>query len=81
MARNLWAIIGFGIVFVMLAGCLLIGASIMSGLKDSKAKVQAAVQGDQVRITGKKRDDLQQIIAILKENKLALPLQYTNFRD
>jgi len=50
-------------------------------VKDSKAKVQAAVQGDQVRITGKKRDDLQQIIAILKENKLALPLQYTNFRD
>jgi len=50
-------------------------------VKESKTKVQAAIQGEQVRITGKKRDDLQQIIAILKESKLELPLQYTNFRD
>ena len=50
-------------------------------VKDSKIKVQAAIQGDQVRITGKKRDDLQQIIAMLKDAKLDLPLQYTNFRD
>lgn len=50
-------------------------------VKDSKLKVQAAIQGDQVRITGKKRDDLQSAIALLKEQKLGLPLQYINFRD
>lgn len=50
-------------------------------IKESKLKVQSAIQGDQVRITGKKRDDLQQVIAMLKEAKLELPLQYTNFRD
>jgi hypothetical protein len=50
-------------------------------VKDCKLKVQAAIQGEQVRITGKKRDDLQQVIAMLKEAKLELPLQYTNFRD
>ena len=50
-------------------------------VKDTKIKVQAAIQGDQVRISGKKRDDLQQIIAVLKEARLELPLQYTNFRD
>lgn len=50
-------------------------------IKDSKLKVQAAIQGEQVRVTGKKRDDLQQTIAMLKEQNLELPLQYTNFRD
>ncbi|WP_455366807.1 YajQ family cyclic di-GMP-binding protein [Kaarinaea lacus] len=50
-------------------------------VKDSKLKVQAAIQGEQVRVSGKKRDDLQQVIALLKESKLDLPLQYTNFRD
>jgi uncharacterized protein YajQ (UPF0234 family) len=50
-------------------------------IKDAKLKVQAAIQGDKVRVTGKKRDDLQQVIAMLKEAKLELPLQYTNFRD
>lgn len=50
-------------------------------VKESKMKVQASIQGDQVRITGKKRDDLQQAIALLKEAKLELPLQFTNFRD
>ena len=50
-------------------------------VKDSKIKVQAAIQGEQVRITGKKRDDLQQVIAMLKDAKLDLPLQYNNFRD
>ncbi|MGD8558130.1 MAG: YajQ family cyclic di-GMP-binding protein [Gammaproteobacteria bacterium] len=49
--------------------------------KDAKLKVQAAIQGDQVRVSGKKRDDLQQVITMLKEAKLDLPLQYTNFRD
>lgn len=50
-------------------------------VKESKMKVQASIQGDQVRITGKKRDDLQQAIALLKEAKLELPLQFSNFRD
>ena len=44
-------------------------------------KVQAQIQGDQVRVTGKKRDDLQQVMAMLKESDLDVPLQYTNFRD
>jgi len=44
-------------------------------------KVQAAIQGDQVRITGKKRDDLQSAITLLKGSEFELPLQYTNFRD
>lgn len=51
-------------------------------IKESKLKVQSAVQGDQVRVTGKKRDDLQEVIAMLKNEKsIELPLQYTNFRD
>jgi|TARA_B110000046_G_C12963234_1_gene385486 cyclic-di-GMP-binding protein len=50
-------------------------------IKSSKLKVQAAIQGDQVRLTGKKRDDLQQTIAALKEEKFGIPLQYINFRD
>ena len=52
-------------------------------LKDSKMKVQAAIQGDQVRVTGKKRDDLQEAIALLRSKaaELGQPLQYTNFRD
>ena len=50
-------------------------------VKESKAKVQAAVQGEQVRITGKKRDDLQEVIAMLRGADLGMPLQFTNFRD
>ena len=50
-------------------------------IKDSKLKVQAAVQGDKLRITGKKRDDLQAVIALLRANPVDLPLQYVNFRD
>ena len=51
-------------------------------IKDSKLKVQAAIQGDQVRVTGKKRDDLQEVIAFVRnENSIDLPLQYINFRD
>lgn len=50
-------------------------------IKNQKLKVQSAIQGNQIRVTGKKRDDLQQIMAFLKEQKLELPLQYTNFRD
>lgn len=50
-------------------------------IKDSKLKVQAAIQGEQVRVTGKKRDDLQEVIALLKKSNIELPLQYENFRD
>jgi uncharacterized protein YajQ (UPF0234 family) len=50
-------------------------------LKTQKFKVQAAIQGQQIRVTGKKRDDLQQVMGFLKEQKLNIPLQYTNFRD
>lgn len=50
-------------------------------IKDTKIKVQGSVQGDQVRVNGKKRDDLQSIIASLKEADFALPLQFENFRD
>jgi uncharacterized protein YajQ (UPF0234 family) len=50
-------------------------------IKGSKIKVQAAIQGDQLRISGKKRDDLQAAIALLKESDTGLPLQYENFRD
>jgi len=49
--------------------------------KDQKLKVQASIQGDQVRITGKKRDDLQECIAMLRSAELEMPLQYINFRD
>lgn len=50
-------------------------------IKDKKLKVQAAIQGEQVRVTGKKRDDLQEVIQMLKAENLELPLQFENFRD
>ena len=50
-------------------------------IKDSKRKVQSAIQQEQVRVTGKSRNDLQAVIAMLREAKLDLPLQYINFRD
>ncbi|MDX8389412.1 MAG: YajQ family cyclic di-GMP-binding protein [Mariprofundaceae bacterium] len=50
-------------------------------IKQEKMKVQASIQGDQVRITGKKRDDLQAAIALVKSMDADRPLQYTNFRD
>lgn len=50
-------------------------------IKGSKLKVQAAIQGDKLRVTGKKRDDLQAVIAMLKEADAGLPLQFENFRD
>ncbi len=50
-------------------------------IKDTGLKVQAAIQGDQVRVTGKKRDDLQAVMAALRAAELDVPLQYTNFRD
>ncbi|MFG1497918.1 YajQ family cyclic di-GMP-binding protein [Saccharospirillum sp. HFRX-1] len=50
-------------------------------IKDNKLKVQASIQGDQVRVNGKKRDDLQEAIALLKGSDIELPLQFNNFRD
>ena len=50
-------------------------------IKDSKIKVQAALQDKQVRVTGKSRDDLQSVIAMVRNAKLEMPLQFTNFRD
>lgn len=55
---------------------------IVKTLKDAKLKVQAQIQGDKVRVTGKKRDDLQQAIALLKSDEsIDMPLQFDNFRD
>jgi len=54
---------------------------IIKMIKAEKFKVQTAIQGQQVRVTGKKRDDLQQVISFLRQQDIDLPLQYTNFRD
>jgi uncharacterized protein YajQ (UPF0234 family) len=54
---------------------------IVKMIKDTKMKVQAAIQGEQVRVTGKKRDDLQSLIEMLKGADIELPLQFNNFRD
>ena len=50
-------------------------------VKASKIKVQTSIQGDQLRVTGKKRDDLQAVMALLREAEVGLPLQFKNFRD
>ncbi len=50
-------------------------------IKDSKIKVQAAIQGEKLRVTGKKRDDLQNVMSLLKDSDLGIPLQFNNFRD
>lgn len=54
---------------------------IVAHIKDAKLKVQAAIQGEQVRVTGKKRDDLQEAIAALRDKEFGMPLQFNNFRD
>lgn len=56
---------------------------LVKALKDSKMKVQAAIQGDQLRVTGKSKDELQATMALLRaqQDKLKLDLQFTNFRD
>ena len=58
-----------------------LGKKIQRLIKDSKLKVQAAIQDKQVRVSGKSRDDLQSAIALLKKTTFDLPLQFTNFRD
>lgn len=54
---------------------------IVALVKDKKLKVQASIQGEQVRVTGKKRDDLQECIAALRAAELGMPMQFNNFRD
>ena len=58
-----------------------LGKKIQRLIKDSKIKVQAAIQDKQLRVTGKSRDDLQSIMAMARSAKLEMPLQFTNFRD
>ena len=58
-----------------------IGRKITKLIKESGLKVQAAIQGQKVRITGKKRDHLQEAIALIRSAKLEMPLQFVNFRD
>ncbi|MEH6559091.1 MAG: YajQ family cyclic di-GMP-binding protein [Oceanicoccus sp.] len=59
----------------------LLGKKIVKLIKEKKMKVQTQIQGEQVRVTAKKRDDLQQVMAFLREEDLDQPLQFTNFRD
>jgi uncharacterized protein YajQ (UPF0234 family) len=54
---------------------------IVKMIKDRKMKVQAAIQGEKIRVTAKKRDDLQQVMALLREGEFDMPLQFDNFRD
>lgn len=54
---------------------------IVKHIKDQKMKVQVAIEGEKLRVTGKKRDDLQDVIALLREGDWGLPLQFNNFRD
>ncbi len=54
---------------------------VVKAVKGAKLKVQVAIQGDELRVSGKKRDDLQDSIALIKELKITQPLQYVNFRD
>jgi len=58
-----------------------IGKKLQRLIKDSKLKVQAAMQDKQVRVTGKNRDDLQAVMSLARNAKLEMPLQFTNFRD
>lgn len=54
---------------------------LIKNIKNSKVKVQATIHEDKIRISGKKRDDLQETIALLRQEKIQLPLQFNNFRD
>lgn len=54
---------------------------IVKMVKETKMKVQTAIQGEKLRVTGKKRDDLQKVMALLKDSNFDVPLQYNNFRD
>jgi len=54
---------------------------VVKAIKDSKVKVQAAIQGEEVRVTGKKRDDLQEAMQVVRSADLGQPFQFKNFRD
>ena len=58
-----------------------LGRKLVKKIKDQKMKVQTAIQGPQLRVTGKKRDDLQAVITLLKNADAGIPLQFNNFRD
>jgi len=58
-----------------------IARKIVKKVKETKIKVQTAIQGDKLRVSGKKRDDLQSVMSVLKELNLGIPFQYNNFRD
>ena len=58
-----------------------VARKIVKLIKESKSKVQTAIQGDKLRVTGKKRDDLQEVMAMVREAKLDVPVQFNNFRD
>ena len=58
-----------------------VARKLVKQIKDKKLKVQTAIQGDKLRVSGKKRDDLQEVIAFLRELPLDIPLQFNNFRD
>ena len=58
-----------------------VARKIVKKVKETKIKVQTAIQGDKLRVSGKKRDDLQSVMSVLKELNLGIPLQYNNFRD
>lgn len=58
-----------------------IARKIVKTVKEAKLKVQTAIQGEKLRVTGKKRDDLQQVMALLREGSFGVPLQFDNFRD
>ena len=54
---------------------------VVKAIKDSKIKVQASIQGEEVRVTGKKRDDLQEAMQVVRSADLGQPFQFKNFRD
>jgi hypothetical protein len=58
-----------------------VGKKLVRLIKDSKLKVQASLQGEKVRVTGKSRDDLQSAMQLLRTAKVEMPLQFNNFRD
>ncbi|MDV7104386.1 YajQ family cyclic di-GMP-binding protein [Vibrio sp. TH_r3] len=58
-----------------------VAKKVVKTIKDAKIKVQASIQGDKVRVTGKKRDDLQSVMALIKSSELGQPFQFENFRD
>ena len=58
-----------------------IAREIVKTIKSSKIKVQSSIQGDSLRMTGKKRDELQEVISLLKKEEIEIPLQFKNFRD